>query len=661
MCGICGQLWFDPQARVDPAELHGMTGAIAHRGPDSDGYFVEGGVGLGMRRLRIIDLQTGEQPIANEDESLWIVFNGEIYNYVELRPPLEARGHVFRTRTDTETILHLYEDHGPACVDHLNGMFAFAIWDRRRQELFIARDRLGIKPLFYAYEPGRRLLFGSELKSLLQTDVSRELDYLGLHDYLSLFYVPTPRSAFKAIRKLRPGHWLRCSRDGAMQTQRYWDVAFPAAGEPVERQPRAFYVRHIRHLMRETVRRQLRSDVPLGVFLSGGLDSTSVVAFMSELLDRPVRTFSIGFRERSYNELPDACLVAEAFGTEHHASIVEPDLADVIPKIILQFDEPFADYSAIPTFLVSQMARQEVTVVLSGDGGDEIFAGYQTHYAYRVARLYRMLPRLLRDRLIAPLVQRMPTSTRRISFDFMAKRFVTGAHLPLQQGHYWWKVILNEAEKEALYTPDFRDQVRSDLTDALGSLRPADSFEVFAPYFETAQAAHPLNQLLYVDTKTFLLDDDLVKVDRMSMANSLEVRVPFLDHELVEFMARVPPRLKSSGLSTKTLLRDVVRPLLPSRIVRGKKRGFTPPLPVWLKHELREFVQDTLSPARMRALGFFEPAAVSGILEEHFAGQRDNNRPIWTLLCLALWHESLGKRYKVTKEWRAASGPLPGG
>jgi asparagine synthase (glutamine-hydrolysing) len=627
MCGICGQLLFDPGAQVDPALLRRMTDVIAHRGPDSEGHFVQGQAGLGMRRLRIIDLATGEQPMPNEDESLWIVFNGEIYNYVELRPPLEAKGHVFRTHSDTETIVHLYEEYGTRCVDHLNGMFAFAIWDCRRQELFVARDRLGIKPLFYAYEPGRRLLFASEIKSLLETNVSRELDYVGLHDYLSLFYVPTPRSAFRAIRKLPPAHWLRCRRDGSLQVERYWDIPFPQ--QPIERRPRTFYVERIRDLLRESVRRQLRSDVPLGVLLSGGLDSTGVLAFMSELLDRPVRSFSIGFREASYNELPDARLVAEAFGTEHRELVVEPDLIQLIQEIVLHFDEPFADYSAIPTYLVSQLARREVTVALSGDGGDEVFAGYQTHYAYRVARLYRLLPRLLRDGVIAPLVHRLPTSTDRISFDFMAKRFVTGAHLPFAQGHYWWKVILNESEKEELYTADFMRQVRR------------DSFEVFAPYFDAVQGAHPLNQLLYVDTNTFLLDDCLVKVDRMSMANSLEVRVPLLDHELVEFMAGVPPVFKSSGFSTKSLLRDVVRPLLPPAIVRGRKRGFTPPLPVWLKRGLREFVQDTLSPSRIHDVGWLDPVVVSRILEEHFGGRRDNNRPIWTLLCLVLWHENV--------------------
>jgi asparagine synthase (glutamine-hydrolysing) len=322
-------------------------------------------------------------------------------------------------------------------------------------------------------------------------------------------------------------------------------------------------------------------------------------------------------------------MVARAFETEHHEMVVEPDLTDLIPKIVLHFDEPFADYSAIPTYLVSQMARQEVTVVLSGDGGDELFAGYQTHYAYRVARLYRLLPRLLRDKVIAPLVKRLPTSTDRISFDFMAKRFVTGAHLPFERGHYWWKVILNEDEKRDLYSADLFHQVQR------------DSYEVFAPYFEAVRGAHPLNQLLYVDTHTFLLDDGLVKVDRMSMAHSLEVRVPLLDHELVEYLAQVPPTLKSSGLNTKSLLRDVVRPLLPPTIVKGKKKGFTPPLPVWLKHDLRDFVQDTLSPARIRNTGLLRPEAVSQILDDHFAGRRDNNRPIWTLLCFVLWHENL--------------------
>ena len=616
-----------------------MTETIRHRGPDSDGYYVGENVGLGMRRLSIIDLETGTQPISNEDGSLWIVYNGEVYNYLELRAELVARGHVLRTRSDTETIVHLYEEHGPRCVEHLNGMFAFAIWDVKRRELFLARDRLGIKPLYYAVD-SLCALFGSELKCLLAAGVSREPDYLALHDYLSLFYVPTPRSAYAAVRKLEPGHWLRVRSDGTHEIRRYWDIPFPAKapsprGTRREHGTREEHVEQIRHLLRESVRRQLRSDVPLGVFLSGGLDSTSVVACMSDLLDRPVRTFSIGFHEPSYNELPDARRVAQAFGTEHHEQVVEPDLEALIPKVVLQFDEPFADYSALPTYLVSQMARQEVTVALSGDGGDEVFAGYPTHYAYRVARLYRLLPRWVRDALIAPLVQRLPTSSKRISFDYMAKRFVTGAHLPFQQGHYWWKVILNEAEKAALYTDGFLEQLVSQA-----GAEPRDSFAAFAPHFHRVRNAHALNQLLYVDAKTFLLDDCLVKVDRMSMANSLEVRVPLLDHELVEYVARVAPRWKSSGFETKSLLRDVVRPLLPPTIVRGKKRGFTPPLPIWLKRELRDFVEDVLSPARLRAQGWFKPAVVRQIVDQHMRGERDNNRAIWTLLCLVLWYES---------------------
>jgi asparagine synthase (glutamine-hydrolysing) len=633
VCGICGQLIFDESARVDRGQLQRMTDAIRHRGPDSDGYYIQDNVGLGMRRLSIIDLETGEQPISNEDGSLWIVYNGEVYNYLELRADLIARGHVLRTRSDTETIVHLYEEHGPRCVEHLNGMFAFAIWDTHRRELFVARDRLGIKPLYYVLDH-EHALFGSELKCLLAAGVSREPDYLALHDYLSLFYVPTPRSAYKAVHKLEPGHWLRVRSDGTVQKERYWDIPFPQDASPQEGS-RAEHVERIRHLLRESVRRQLRSDVPLGVFLSGGLDSTSILACMSDLLDRPARTFSIGFHEPSYNELPDARHVAQAFGSEHHELVVEPDLETLIPKVVLQFDEPFADYSALPTYLVSQMARQKVTVALSGDGGDEVFAGYPTHYAYRVARLYRLLPRWVRARLIAPAVQRLPTSAERISFDYMAKRFVTGAHLPFQQGHYWWKVILNEAEKAALYTDAFRAHLQAQS----GALA-RDSYEVFRPHFDRVQGAHALNQLLYVDAKTFLLDDCLVKVDRMSMANSLEVRVPLLDHELVEYMACVAPRWKSSGFQTKSLLRDVVRPLLPPTIVRGKKRGFTPPLPVWLKRELRDFVEDVLSPARLRAQGWFKPAAVRQIVDQHMRGERDNNRAVWTLLCLVLWYEN---------------------
>ena len=646
MCGICGQLNFDRSGAAAPPvsghELRRMTETIRHRGPDSDGFYLDENVGLGMRRLRIIDLETGEQPISNEDGTLWIVYNGEIYNYLELRSELVARGHVLRTHSDTETIVHLYEEYGPRCVERLNGMFAFALWDARRRELFLARDRLGIKPLYYTLS-AERAVFGSELKCLLAAGVSREPDLLALHDYLSLFYVPTPRSAYKEVRKLEPGHWLLVRSDGRHTLERYWDIPFPQGQPPLEgtraeHGTREEHVEAIRHLLRESVRRQLRSDVPLGILLSGGLDSTSVVACMSGLLDRPVRTFSIGFHEPSYNELPDARRVAQAFQTEHHELVVEPDLQTLIPKVVLQFDEPFADYSALPTYLVSQMARQEVTVALSGDGGDEVFAGYPTHYAYRVARLYRRLPRWVRQSVIAPAVLRLPTSTERISFDYMAKRFVTGAHLPFQQGHYWWKVILNEAEKADLYTGDFAEALRAQ-TGALAR----DSYAVFAPHFDRVRAAHPLNQLLYVDAKTFLLDDCLVKVDRMSMANSLEVRVPLLDHELVEYVARVAPHWKSTRFQTKSLLRDVVRPFLPPTIVRGKKRGFTPPLPIWLQRELREFTYDVLSPARLRALGWFRPEAVRQIVDQHMQGERDNNRAIWTLLCLVLWYENQSK------------------
>ncbi len=617
----------DPEAVADRGLLDRMNGTLTHRGPDDEGSYVSGPVGLAMRRLSIIDLDSGHQPLSNEDGSLWIVFNGEIYNYPELRAELLDRGHCFRTRSDTEVIVHLYEDMAEDCVTRLNGMFAFAIWDSPRRRLFLARDRLGIKPLFYSVDPPGQVLFGSEIKALLAASVSREPDYQALYDYLSLMYVPTPATAYSAIRKLPPGCTLTCSSEG-VKIRQYWDIPLPKDGE----EPRVAgdCESEILSLVETAIRRQMIADVTIGALLSGGLDSTTVAAVMAKKLGLPLRTFTVGFNHKSYDESEEARLVADTLGTDHLEEQVRPGMIESIPELINFFDEPFADYSAIPTFLVSRMAARHVKVVLTGDGGDEVFAGYPTHTAYRVNRIFTMIPQWLRHNLINPVVMALPTSLDRISFDYKAKRFVTGADLPWQQGHYWWKVIFNEEDKRQLLSPDF---LRSGFRD---------TFAVFDEHFRVAAHAHPLNQLLYVDAKTFLLDDNLTKVDRMTMANSLEARVPLLDHELVERVALIPPDIKSRGLQTKRLLRRAVRGLLPPAIRKGKKKGFTPPLPFWIKNELRDFLLDFLSERRIKATNILDAHYCRRLLEEHLAGKKDNNRQIWTILALLCWLEKNG-------------------
>ncbi len=604
--------------------LQEMNRTMVHRGPDDEGYHIDGPVGLAMRRLSIIDLEGGHQPLSNEDSSIWIVFNGEIYNYLELRTHLVKRGHTFRTDSDTEALVHLYEEYGDKCVSFLNGMFAFAIWDSRNKRIFVARDRMGIKPFFYCFDARGNFYFASEIKALLKTSVDRSPNLQALYDYSSLMYTPTPDTAFKAIIKLEPASTLMCSSEGLIKKS-YWDIPTPAAGEE-ERQKRS-YEEEIVALIETAVRRQMVSDVPIGALLSAGLDSTTISAVMARRLQIPLKTFTIGFRHKSYDESDEARFVASQIGSEHFEKIVDPFMVGSIEDLLAIFDEPFADYSAIPTFLVSKIASQMVRVVLTGDGGDEVFAGYPTHYAFKVSRIFRLIPGWIRRNLINRIVLSLPASFERISFDYKAKRFVTGADLPFERGHYWWKVIFDERDKGRLFTKDF-------LSNGF-----QDSFRIFDKYFDRVRKCHPLNQVLYVDAKTFLLDDNLTKVDRMTMANSLEARVPFLDHELVERIAVIPPGVKSRGFQTKSLLRNAVKLLLPASIRQGRKRGFTPPLPFWIKNELKDFFGEVFSRERLAKSGVVDPDYCKNLLDEHLNGVRDNNRQIWTVMSLVLWLE----------------------
>ena len=625
MCGIAGKVYNDAQRRVDRAEIALMCDTIVHRGPDQDGIYIHGPVGLGSRRLSIIDVAGGQMPIANEDQSIWIVYNGEVYNFPELRARLEAAGHLFQTHTDTEAIVHLYEEVGTDFARLLNGMFACAIWDQRRERLILARDQLGIKPLYYAQLPDR-LVFGSELKTILADGVDRSIDPIALHDYLSLNYVPGPRSIFSAIKKLQPGHILTWDRaSGALHIEQYWDVPRSTAATRAVKLSGSLEA-DLLDLLQTVVADQLISDVPLGAFLSGGIDSSLVVALMSRVSDQPVKTFSIGFAEKSYNELPYARLVAEQYRTDHHELILEPDALATVQAMAQYFDEPFADSSSLAVYAVSELAAKHVKVALSGDGGDEVFGGYATYQADQLARIYRRLPALLGTHLLPQAAQLLPTSERKVSFDFKLKRFTSSAALPPLAAHVGWKSFLSEAMKQRLYAED-----RS------ATIRP--TVDLLQPYYDQYHEADLLNRLFYIDTKVQLVDDMLVKVDRMSMAHSLEVRVPLLDVRLVEWMARLPSNLKVRNLTLKYMLKRVAAQVLPAPILQRRKAGFSVPLNRWIKADLQPLLRQQLNHDALEAQGIFNPAVVQELLQEHQSGRVDWSRSIWNLLMFSLWYE----------------------
>jgi len=600
MCGICGTT----NGRIDE-----MLRALVHRGPDSGGSYTDGPVALGARRLSIIDLAGGDQPIENEDGSCVVVQNGEIYNYPDLRRELERRGHVFKTRCDTEVHLHLYEEHGPEYARLLRGMFAVALWDSRRRRLVLARDRYGIKPLYYR-NVGGTLEFASELRALPRG----EIDVDALEAFLAFNSIPAPYSIFRDIRKLPAGHVLVWQEDGTLGLTRY---ARPGP-LPVREDDEAELVEELRARLRDSVRAHLLSDVPVGVLLSGGVDSAVLAALAAQETSDPVHTFTIGFEERSFDERADARLVAERYGTDHHELLVKPDPQLLFETLADVFDEPFADSSALPTYLVSQLAAEHVKVALSGEGGDELFGGYYTYAADLIAQRFGGLAGLAR-----PLVERLPTSTARASFDYKAKRFVRAAHLPPLERHHGWKEI-------------FSPELRAELRGTSGAFEPLDVYR--ARYAETAGAPE-LARLQDVDFGIYLVDDLLVKTDRASMANSLEARVPFLDSVVTNFAFSLPTKHKVRGLSKKVLLRKAAEPLLPREVVHGRKRGFSIPAAAWLRGELEPFARATLSPETLRRQGFFEPAVVTRLIDDHVNGAEDRSRQLWGLLAFTLWHE----------------------
>jgi asparagine synthase (glutamine-hydrolysing) len=609
MCGICGIA--TTNGAVDTGQVAAMSGTLVHRGPDSSGQFTDGVVALAARRLSIIDLETGDQPIANEDATVHVVQNGEIYNYRELRRELERAGHSFRTHGDTEVLVHMYEQHGEGFAKRLRGMFAIAIWDAPRRRLVLARDRFGIKPLYYRDEGGE-LSFASELRALPRG----EIDLDAIEAFLAFNSIPAPLTIFRATRKLPAGNVL-VWESGRTRLERFSRPA-PVPIPELRDDEEAELVEELRARLRDSVRAHLVSDVRVGVLLSGGVDSALLAALAAEESSEPLRTFSIGFAERSFNELEDARRVASRYGTQHRELVLRPDAALLLPALAEAFDEPFADSSALPTYLVSELAASDVKVALSGEGGDELFGGYYTYAADLLAKRFGGLARLAR-----PLVERLPTSTAKASFDYKAKRFVQAAHLPPLERHHGWKEI-------------FAPEARAELTGRASAFDPVD---LLRARFAETEGADELARLQDVDVGIYLVDDLLVKTDRASMAHSLEARVPYLDTVVTNMALALPTRHKVRGLSKKVLLRKAAAPLLPREIVNGKKRGFSIPAAAWLRGELEPFARDTLSPETLKRQGYFRPDVVQRLLDEHDAGREDRSRQLWGLLAFTLWHQ----------------------
>ena len=629
MCGIAGIVSRAAGERIEAGVIRRMCQAIVHRGPDDEGVFVKDGVGLGMRRLSIIDLAGGHQPVFNEDRTVWIVYNGETYNFPELRQELLERGHRFSTHSDTEVIVHLYEEMGADCVSKLRGMFAFALYDERRRKLLLARDRLGKKPLHYALDGGR-LWFGSEIKSILTVapelaDIDRE----ALLQYMYFGYIPDPLTAFTKIQKLPPGHLLEFE-DGKISVRQYWDL--PRYGTHPPRSEEEC-LEEMEQRLAEAVRIRLISDVPLGALLSGGTDSSTVVALMARATSQPVKTFAIGFRDQEFNEAPYARKVAEKFGTDHHELIVEPDVVETVETLTSSLEEPFGDSSMLPTYYVSCLARKYVTVALSGDGGDEIFAGYDRYGIHLRRKVFERIPGWARRIYREQVYPRLPG-------DMRGKKFSYNVSLPWRERYVDGISFVPAFERDMpLLSEDFRSVLNNG----------GNPERVMYRYFERAPADDPVSQMLYVDTKTYMVADILTKVDRMSMATSLEVRVPILDHVFVEWATGLPAEWKIRRGQQKYILRKLAERVgVPREVLYRSKQGFTLPLVHWIRHELKEMIQSVLLDARTLQRGYFDPRGVRQLLDEHFRGRRNHYGRIWRLLMFELWHRNYLERVRAS-------------
>lgn len=627
MCGICGVVHTDRNHPVDQAILAAMTAVLAHRGPDDHGYYREGPAGLGHRRLAIIDLATGRQPLSNEDQSLWLVANGEIYNSPELRRRLEQAGHVFRTRSDCEVILHAYEAYGDAAVEHLNGMFAFALWDEHEQRLLLARDRVGIKPLYYTLLP-QGLAFASEIKSLLAHPlVPRTLDHQSLSYYLTYEYVPAPHSIFQGIDKLPPGHFLTF-QGHKVAIQRYWDFALERSetGPPQQAAERLV---ELRQVLQEAVQLELLADVPVGVLLSGGLDSSTIAVQLAQLGVADLQSFAVAFEDPSFDESGHARLMAQQVGSRHHEiTLTASEMLALVPRLGELLDEPLGDSSFIPTFLLSRFVREHVKVALGGDGGDELLGGYPTLPAHLWLEQYqRLLPAGWRRLLASGVAAALPVSFDNLSFDFKVRRFLAGQDLPPPVRHRLW---MGSFDPEQL----------SGLLSAPPPRMATAAQDPIWQHWQACPARDLINKIFYCDFKLYLEGDILVKVDRASMANSLEVRVPLLNAKLLDFSARLARELKMGWLTTKYLLRRTMADLLPPAIRRRPKKGFNMPVAKWLTGPLQPLAADLLAPARLRRQGLFNAGYVQTLWQEHQSRRRDHRKLLWTLLAFELWHET---------------------
>jgi len=624
MCGICG--FYQNDNRADRDVLKRMNDRIRHRGPDDEGFFLEGKVGLAARRLSIIDLVTGHQPLSSHTGNAWITFNGEVYNFPDLRRDLEAKGVRFRTKTDTEVVVNMYEVYGLDFVERLRGMFAIAIYDRRAQRLILARDHVGIKPLYYHHDPqSHNLVFGSEIKALLPyPGIDRTLDTEALDLFLTLEYIPAPFSLFRSIRKLPAGHILIFDGNGP-ELRRFWEVSPDPAEGDFSRLRERFL-----GLLEEAVKMRMIADVPLGAFLSGGIDSSAIVATMSSLSAAPIKTFSIGFEEKSYSELPYAAEVARRFGTDHHWKKLSPDIQDLVHYLSDFFDEPLGDFSNFPTYLVSKTAREEVTVVLSGDGGDEIFGGYEHYIAQKMARILDVSLFRPAHRLFAQATHLFPPSPLKKGFVNRIKRFSEGLENPAENRHFRWMIFLSNYQKLHLYSADFIAETH------LRSLPRRIPFDL---YFDRARRFSGINRDLFLDLKTYLVDDILVKVDRMSMATSLEARVPLLDHRMVEFAFSLPSSHKVRARTTKWFFKRALAGILPEEIIQRRKEGFSIPIKNWLGHELKDLMMEYLSPARLAGSGLFNAGYVDQMIQDHLANRQNHSHRLWALILFHLWRE----------------------
>jgi len=623
MCGIAGFVNKGSKT-ADRGVLEAMNLAIEHRGPDDDGFYVHENVGLAMRRLAIIDVASGKQPMHNADRTKWIVFNGEIYNYRELRQGLEERGHKFYTKSDTEAIVHLYDEYGVDCLQHLRGMFAIAIWDNTEKTLFLARDRVGKKPILYSHQANGDLIFGSEFKGMLKhPSISREVDYEAIDSYMSYLCVPAPQTAFKQIRKLEPGHWLKW-KNGEIETRRYWLPDFSKKIKITEEEA----IVETTRILRESTKMRMISEVPLGAFLSGGVDSSAVVALMAQESSTPVKTFSIGFEEQDFSELKYAKRVAEHVGAEYNEFIVRPNAVEIIPTLVDHYGEPYADSSAIPTYYVSKETRKHVTVALNGDGGDESFAGYERYMAMEIAEVYKRIPKALRKAFIEAPINFLPSSELKKTRVRDVQRFLTSANENRKERYFRWMSIFKPAVKPDIYTADFAAKVSGH-----------DNSAVLDQWFDRANGSGILDSTLLTDQMTYLPNDLLVKVDIASMANSLEARSPFLDHKLIEFAASLPESLKMNKFRPKSLLKKVAARLVPSEVIYRRKMGFGVPVGRWFRGEMQDFVRSVLLSESSLKRGIIKPEAIERYVSEHMSGQVDHAFPIWSLLMLELWFQ----------------------